>query len=149
MSIRQPLYVVKQITNTETSGTTNYDFMLPQDCDSVSVRAYTGTFTGTSPTIDIYVQTTPDGGSTWYDMVHMTQITAAVSKSLAQWARLGVSTQGTTTSTSGCSTLGSGLVSPLPILSQFMRIAVKLGGTQVVNAGTVIEVFANSQSARP
>lgn len=154
MAIRLPS-VVKQITDTTTTGVTNYDFLLPQDTDNVVVKLYTGTFTGTNPTLDVYVQTTDDGGATWYDMGHFPQSVAAVSKSAAQWAFF--STLGGPKRTQGASVLdignatsssiGVGQYTGLPLLGQLMRIAVKIGGTQVANAGTVITVLANNQSA--
>lgn len=147
MSIRFPLQVVKSITCTATTGTTNYDFFLPQDCDSIVVKYYTGaTFTGTSPTCNVFVQTTDDGGTTWYDVVKFTQIVAAVTKTNAAWATIGVNTSRATASVSGCSTLTAGTQATLPILSRNMRIAVIVGGTQVANDGVEIRVYANSQS---
>lgn len=147
MSIRFPLQTVKSITNTATTGTTNYPFLVPQDIDNLVVKLYTGTFTGTNPTLDVYVQTTDDGGTTWYDVAHFAQATAAISKQLAEWITIPVNlTTKTVPSTSGSSQLAASLVSPIPLLSKEVNIAVKLGGTQVANAGTEIRVYANSQS---
>ena len=147
MAIRFPLQVLKSITNTAVTGTTNYDFFLPQDCDSVVVKLWTGaTFTGTSPTLNVYVQTSDDGGTTWYDLVHFPQLVAAVTKQNANWATVGVNTGKATCSVSGTSTLGSALVAPLPIMSRNMRVAVIIGGTQVANDGVEVRVYANSQS---
>ena len=146
MALRFPLTVVKSITNTAATGTTNYDFFLPTDCDSVVVKLYTGVFTGTSPTLNVYVQTSDDAGTTWYDLVAFPQLVAAVTKQNANWATIGVATGKTTCSVSGSSTLAAPLVAPLPIMSKYMRVAVIIGGTQVVNAGTEVRVYANSQS---
>ena len=146
MSIRFPLQVVKSITNTATTGTTNYDFFLPQDCDSVVVKLYTGTFTGTSPTINVFVQTSDDGGTTWYDLAHFAQLVAEVTKQNANWVTLGVSNKSSNASVAGGSTLAVGLVSPIGILSRNMRVSCLVGGTQVVNTGIEIRVYANSQS---
>ena len=148
MSIRFPLTVVKSITNTRTAaGTDNYAFFVPQDLDSLVVKLYTGTFTGTSPTIDVYVQTTDDGGTTWYDVAHFAQATAAIPKQLAEWVTIPVNSNiKSVPSTSGTSQLGASLISTVPLLSKEVNIAVKIGGTQVVNAGTEIRVYANSQS---
>ena len=148
MSIRTPI-LVKSITNTATTGTTNYDFNLPQDCDSVAVKIYTSTFTGTNPTLDVYVQTTDDGGTTWYDLAHSPQLVAAVTKQNANWIFVSNAGHKIANSVSGASTLGAGVTSGVPILSQFMRVAVIIGGTQVANAGTEIRVYAANQSARP
>ena len=147
MAIRRP-NLVKSITNTATTGTTNYNFVVPQDCDSLVVKLYTGTFTGTNPTLDVYVQTTDDGGATWYDVAHFPQLVAAVTKNNANWAVIGTQTSFVTNSVSGASTLGAGKNATIGLLSEFVRVAVIIGGTQVANAGTEIRVYANSQSGR-
>lgn len=149
MSIRFPLSVVKSITDTATSGTVNYPFLVPQDTESLVVKVYTGTFTGTNPTLDVYFQTTDDGGTTWYDVAHFPQFTAAVSKTQANWITIPVTMNTKTVpSTAGCSTLAASLVSPIPLLSKECNIAVKYGGTQLANGGVEVRVYSNSQ-ARP
>jgi hypothetical protein len=153
MSIRQPSSPIKTIVDTNTSSQTNYDFLLPQDIDSITVRAYTGvTFTGTAPTCDIYVQTQASDGN-WYDMGNLGQITAAIPIDSAIFD---------TYSTFASSPLGSGSIigapkasnlsakrhSGLPILGLACRITIKYGGTQVTNTGVTVNVFAHQQSPR-
>ncbi len=145
MAIRNPI-LVKSITNTATSGTTNYDFFIPQDTDSVTVKLYTGTFTGTNPTLDVYVQTTDDGGVTWYDLGHFAQLVADVTKQNANWMTFSTNTAFIAPSVSGASTLGAGKAAPVPILSTLMRVAVIVGGTLVANAGTEVRVYSASQA---
>lgn len=147
MSIRFPLQVVKSITDTATTGTVNYPFLVPQDIDGVVVKVYTGTFTGTNPTLDVYFQTTDDGGTTWYDVAHFPQFTAAVTKQLANWITIPVNCNvKTVPSTSGTSQLAASLITPIPLLSKECNIVVKYGGTQLTNGGVEIRVLANSQS---
>jgi hypothetical protein len=148
MSIRFPLQVVKSITDTAVTGTVNYPFLVPQDIDSLIVKLYTGaTFTGTNPTLDVYFQTTDDGGTTWYDVAHFAQFTAAISKQQANWITIPVNMNTKTVpSTAGSSTLAVGLVSPIPLLSRECNIIIKYGGTQVANTGVEVRVLANSQS---
>lgn len=155
MSIRVPLKTVQQITDTTTSGVTGYTVILPQDTDSVVLKFYTGTFTGTNPTMDVYVQTTDDGGTTWYDCGNLGQITAAVSAQNARWAEFrfigsAPRTQGASVLAIGAcaaSTATSSQYTGLPLLSNVMRIYFKLGGTQVVNAGAIVNVLVAQQSA--
>lgn len=157
MSIRTPISV-KSITDTNTSGTTNYDFYLPDDTDNITCKVYTGaTFTGTNPTLDVYFMTTDDGGATWYDMGAIPQQTAAVTKTNALWAYFGVvgnpkRTQGASVLDIGSaptSTTTAGRYTGLPLLSKLVRVAIKYGGTQVANTGVEVRVYANSQSTRP
>lgn len=151
MSIRQPHSPVKSITDTGTSGQTNYDFILPQDADNFVVRAYTGaTFTGTSPTCDIYVQTTPDGGVNYYDMANLGQITAAVpidSAIFAGFSTLSDKGTGSIIGAPKASNLSGKVYSGLPIMGRACRITIKYGGTQVANTGITVDVFVNQQSA--
>lgn len=156
MAIRTPI-LVKSITDTNTSGVTNYDFFIPQDTDDVVVKLYTGaTFTGTNPTLDVYVQTTDDGGATWYDVCHFPQLTAAALKAAAYWAF--ASAVGQAKRTQGASWLDIGVATSsstgvaqytgLPLMSTFMRIAIKYGGTQVANTGVEVRVYANHQASK-
>lgn len=152
MGIQIPLKNIKSITDTATSSTVSYPFLIPQDTTGVVVRVYTGaTFSGTSPTADVYFQTSEDGGTTWRDCVHFTQITAARSLQNAEFQPVPVigitGTVGTSgfTSSVAASTLAASKVSGLPILSQQNRIFLSYGGTIGTNSGINVDVLANSQ----
>lgn len=157
MSIRLPLTTVLSITDTATSGTVAYPFQAPQDTDNFVVKFYTGaTFTGTNPTLDVYFQTSDDGGSTWYDVCNLGQIVAAVSAQNARWATVPVlgameRTQGASVLAIGAaaaSTAATSAYTGIPALSAFNRIFLKYGGTQVANTtGVQVRVYANQQSA--
>jgi hypothetical protein len=153
MAIRVPLKVVRSITDTATSGSVTYDTILPQDLQSLVVKVWTGaTFSGTSPTCDVYVQTSDDGGTTWYDCAHHTQITTAVSNALAKFcvvpaAGAGLNTdlgKGYTGSVAS-STIGASSISGLPLLSQLVRIAIKYGGTIGTNSGINVNLLVPDQ----
>lgn len=154
MAIRLPLTVVKTIVDTGTSGATNYDFIIPQDIDDLVFKVSTGaTFTGTNPTCDIYVQTTDDGGTTWYDCANITQLTAAVTNMNAVFATVPVASA---MRTSGASVLATGGAAAstttarqftgVPILSPLLRVTLKYGGTQLANTAVTVKVMANSQA---
>ncbi len=156
MSIRTPLQAILNVADTATSGTVAYPFLIPQDVDDVVVKFYTGaTFTGTSPTLDVYIQTSDDGGTTWYDAGNMGQITAAVSAQNARWGYFGIvntqpRTQGASLLAIGAcaaSTAGSQAYTGLPLLSRYARVYLKYGGTQVANTSANVVVYANQQSA--
>jgi hypothetical protein len=155
MSIRLPLTAVLNFTDTSTSGTANQTVLLPQDTDNVSVKLSAANFAGTNPTCDVYIQTSDDGGTTWYDMANMGQLTSSLAASNARWAYF--STVGQAKRTQGASWLDIGgaaasstgiqAYSGLPLLGRNLRVFLKYGGTQLVNAGVTVNIFANSQSA--
>lgn len=156
MAIRLPLQTLLQTSDTATSGTVAYPFFIPQDTDNIVVKLSTGTtFTGTNPTLDVYVQTSDDGGTTWYDCANVGQITAAVSNQNARWANIPVGsfierTQGASLLAIGAgaaSTASTSQYTGVPILSRYARIYLKYGGTQLANNGVVVTVLANQQSA--
>lgn len=78
--IRQPLQAIKSMTVTATTSSSS-TFIAPNNDYSsligkLSVTTLSG---GTSPTLDVYIQTTDDGGTTWFDAAHFTQATGATS----------------------------------------------------------------------
>lgn len=102
-------------------------FTLPwQDFDSVLVGLFVTTATGTTPTLDLYIQTLgPDGN--WYDMYHWAQQTAATTA--ANQVFVGLSCTGQRTigvvgsKTVAANTLGVGF------MGQSVRLAYTIGGT--------------------
>lgn len=57
--------ITKQVVNASTvTETTSYTFTAPV-ADSYTIALVTGTGTGTSPTLDMSLQHTPDSGTTW------------------------------------------------------------------------------------
>jgi hypothetical protein len=62
-SILKPVGL-KIATGAVVTTTTSYTFTAPV-ADSYTIYLVTGTGTGTSPTLDVSLQHTPDGGTTW------------------------------------------------------------------------------------
>ena len=155
MSFRGPLQVIKQISDTSTTGTVNTTFLLPQDIDSLVVKLWTGTtFSGTSPTADVYCQTTDDGGTTWYDCGRFDQLTTAVTNANAKWMEIPIQNSAANTplgkgytGSVASSTIGVASVSGLPILSQLFRVAIVYGGTIGTNSAINVNVLANNQAS--
>jgi len=152
MAIRVPNKIFGWTNTRVTAGTDTYDFLLPQDCSGFTVQVYTGTFSGTNETADIYVQTSPDGGSTWYDMGHFPQIVAAVTKNGSMFAHFSTTRpeisglSGSAIGAGTTSALAAGEYSGVPILGRNTRILYTQAGTQMANAGTVINVFADQDA---
>lgn len=134
---------VLSVADSSTSGTVAKPFTIPQDADSISVRVYTGaTFSGTSPTCNVYLQTTEDGGTTWRDVASFNQITTNISSQNAQWVTVSNLTAGTgSITTAAASSLGAGKVSGLGLLSPYARIYLVYGGTIGTNSAINVDVF--------
>lgn len=162
MAIRLPLKTVLSSNNAGEDGTNStlgglaVPFTIPQDTDNIVVKMQaTTTGGGVSATL----QTTDDGGSTWFD-VAKTSVVSSATGALSQWfsvpvisAGIGTAVTQTTSSvytatigTAAASSLGSQRMSGLPILSQQARLFLQM---QAAAVGTtwLTEVKVNSQSA--
>lgn len=74
MSIRTPNSPVLSFRSSIASAVTDAaTVLLPQDTDSISVFLTSSVFGIT--TLDTYIQTSADGGTTWLDMANMGQVT--------------------------------------------------------------------------
>lgn len=171
MGIRLPLTTVLDYNDAGNTGATSVvsaTFTIPQDADNIIVKVPVASINGTAPTYDIYLQTTDDGGSTWYDCLHLPTITGTtISNVNALWGSTPVigmgmrstaspaaSTASGTTQVSILTVTGSasmrglapGQNSGLPILSTFGRIQLSLGGTIAANNGVQVQVKVNSKS---
>jgi hypothetical protein len=172
MAIRLPLRTILDYTDTgnvgasSTAGGVAKTFLVPQDTDNIVVKLHPSCVGGT---VSATLQTTDDGGTTWYDVVRTPTIETADSDGFGydQWASapvMGVGirspvlpvsslTTGVSqvsilqaTGSSAASTLGAGQASGLPILGPLNRIFLIYSGDQTVNH-TRVKVLVNSQSA--
>ena len=180
MSIRLPLKNVLDVNNSSlnptgpasVSGGVAYTFDLPQDTDNVVVKFTASILAGG---VSATLQTTDDGGTTWYDVAR----TSIISDSLgfgsvlggghpgAEWLSVPVEGMGIQTTvgnqvsvvgftntttvlrTSGsaaASSLGSSGASGLPILSQRGRIFLRYTAAVTSILNERVTVMANSQS---
>ena len=81
----------------------------------VNVTGVTG-----SGTLDLYIQTTDDGGSSWKDMAHLTQLTATTANPL--YVPIPVASGPVLCGQVGDKTAGAGTVTSLPMLSSTIRL---------------------------
>lgn len=165
MAIRLPLTTVvsktfaNELGASSTAGGIAVPFTLPQDTDNVVVK-FTGSVVGAYSAV---LQTTDDGGTTYYDVAR-TSIISNANNTLAQWISVPVIGAGVATGQTypvvGCilssgirqtaaSTLAGGQVSGLPILSQQGRVFIIITGdvTSAAANTTTVQVKVNSQSA--
>lgn len=166
MSIRLPLKNVGTFTAAanetgagSTAGGIAYSVVLPQDTDNVVVK-FTASVVGAYSAV---LQTTDDGGTTWYD-VSRTSIVSNANTTTATWCLGQVNGGGVATAQNGfptasilsvgirntaASTLAANQISGLPILSQQARVFVRITGdiTDAAANTYTAQVLVNSQSA--
>lgn len=123
MSIRTPNSPVLSFRSSIASAVTDAaTVLLPQDTDSISVFITSSVFGLT--TLNTYVQTSPDGGTTWIDMANMGVIAG---------------TTGATPTTA----------LQQPIVAHFDSVGARgnEGTTSVVNVGSVVQKAINKIGA--
>ena len=172
MAIRLPLQVVFDQNNStvvatgpaSVAGGIGYQFTLPQDTDNVVVKFQASVLGGG---VSATLQTTDDGGTTWYD-VSRTSIVSNANATTAEWISAPIIGIGVSTTVSGptsmaggttpvsvfggigsaaASTLGVKSVSGLPILSQRGRVFLRYTNAVTSVLSERITVMVNSQSA--
>lgn len=171
MGIRFPLQEVLDVQNNGLIGAASVaggianTFVIPQDTDNIVLKMTASTAGAGVSTI---VQTSDDGGTTWYDVARTSIISNAVNEN-AQWLNIGVnglgfrttvigqtSVAGQTNTTVVLNTTGSAAASALGVAGQTgLPILGPLGRTFLVVAAAVTgvasvrtQVYVNSQSGR-
>ena len=176
MSIRLPLQTVLDVNNSavnatgpaSTAGGVANTFTLPQDCESVVVKFTASVLAGG---VSALLQTTDDGGTTWYDVGRTSIVSNANDAVTAQWLAVPVAGFGyrggnviastvatgsvivvtssvlNTIGSAGASTLGQATYSGMPILSQQGRIFFQYTSAVTSVLNERVRVYTNSQSA--
>lgn len=167
MSIRVPNSPVldwhSSIASAVTDATT---VQLPQDTDAITVAVSSSVFGLT--TLQAFFQTTPDGGTTWFDLgstpvitgtTGPTTVTAAQAPYIAHFDSVGA--RGFENSPSvvavgsivnkginqvSSSAIGAGAYSGVPLLSRLFRVFLKATGTGASDIRT--QVYVHNQSNR-
>lgn len=166
MGLRKPLQTIGNFTAaaSETGGGSvaggiAYPFTIPQDSDTIVVK-FTASVAGAGYSATL--QTTDDGGTTWYDVSRTSIVSNAISGT-ATWCSGHVNGVGMATAQNGfptasiltvgirstaASTLGANQISGLPILSDKGRVFVRITG-DITNAAAntyVAQVKVNSEA---
>lgn len=167
MAIRLPLQTVLDVNDSGNVGATSvvsHAFQIPQDTDNIVVKVQTASIVGTNPTAAVYLQTSDDGGTTYYDVLRLPTITGTIANASALWGSAPVIGMGIRSTQSGLSSLvqtsvlsvtgnasvrglAAGQVSGLPILGLQNRIQIAYGGTLDSNDAMRVKIMVNSQSA--
>lgn len=166
MSIRLPLMTIASSQRDTETGTSSVGggipltFTIPQDADNIVVKL-TASMVGAG--ISAQLQTTDDGGTTWFGIARTSIVSNAVGDN-AQWISAAVTGSGVGSSSivatgsviggvgigsAQPSTLASGDVTGMPVLSQLGRVIVQITGNVTAAASNSIltQVKVNSQSA--
>lgn len=162
MAIRLPLNVVGSFDDStevgagSVAGLVTHLFTIPQDTDNITIKL-SASVAGTG--VSALLQTTDDGGTTWFDVTRTSIISNGI-----DWASAPVSGYGMRSSSvvaAGSVIAGGNIGSAtsnstaqksftgLPILSQQGRVSLIINGNVTVAAANSIitQVKVNSQSA--
>ena len=170
MSIRLPLSTLLDVNNTtiratgpaSTAGGVAHAFLIPQDTDNIVVKFTASVMAGGASAT---LQTSDDGGTTWYDVARTSIVSNAIAEN-AQWLSTPVIGIGVRTST-GIASVGGGVhtsvysatgqspasglgqleVSGIPILGRNARIFLRYTAAVTSIISERITVSANSQSS--
>ena len=164
MSIRLPLKTVLSYDDVGQTGATSVaggvakTFTIPQDSDNIVVKLTASVIAGA---VSATLQTTDDGGTTWYDVAR-TSVVSNANNTTATWVSVPVIGAGIATAQNGfptaciistgvrstaASSLGANQVSGLPILSQQGRVFLIYTANVSSTDLALVEVKVNSQSA--
>lgn len=165
MAIRLPLQTVLDYNDTPQTGATSVaggvakTFTIPQDTDNIVVKLTASVIAGG---VSATLQTTDDGGATWYDVAR-TSVVSNANNTTAQWLNIPVigpginpivksnansgSILGGSPGSAAASTLGSREVSGLPIMSQSGRVFLIYTAAVTSTDLARVQVKVNSQSA--
>lgn len=162
MAIRLPLKVVGSFDDSTETGTNSvaglvsHTFVLPQDTDEVVIKL-NASVSGTG--VSALLQTTDDGGTTWFDVARTSIISNGIDWLAAPVIGYGIRSSSivATGSVIGGDTIGSATSNStpqnsqtgMPILSQQGRVSLIINGNVTVAASNSIttDVKVNSQSA--
>lgn len=166
MAIRLPLKTVLSSDNSTETGAASVGggvpilFTIPQDTDNIMLKL-TASVSGAG--VSAQVQTTDDGGTTWFSNGRTSIVSNAVGDN-AQWLSISTLGQGIGSSSvvatgsviagtgigsAQPSLVGSGEMTGMPILSQQARVLLQITGNVTVAASNsiVTQIKVNSQSA--
>ena len=168
--IRLPLQNVLDVNNVainatgpaSTAGGVANTFILPQDCDNVVLKLEASVLAGG---VSATLQTSDNGGATWYDVARTSIVSNTGGSVLAEWLNIpvggfgfrptqGVASVGTGTAVSvlsvtgsaGASTLAQKDFSGLGMMSQYGRVFLRYTSAVTSILNERVQVFTNTQS---
>jgi hypothetical protein len=146
MPLRQALKTHNLLASAARTTSSNAAALLPElvyDSNALTFKVACTAASGTTPTLDLYLQTTIDGGTNWLDCGHFAQITAAATHFMTIPITNATGVLNSSPSDAG---LGAGLANGLPILDRNFRLKWVIGGTTPSFTFSV-DLLANNQQA--
>lgn len=145
--LRQNLKKFRLIALTGVTATTGVSTVfLPEfDISSLTLKVAIANVSGSSPTLDLYAQTSDDGGTTWYDTQHFTQFTAATTNPVFGTITIDAGTN-VNHGAVGSKTVTTGV--GIPQLDRQVRLAYTIGGTTPTFDITVDALLNNFDGSR-
>lgn len=123
-----------------TATVTGSQFAIPI-ADSYEFIADVGAMTGTSPTLDIAFQHSPNGGTNWYTFAKFAQMTAAGQRSLIFSPNVSLAQAA---SEQAIVNTGSAVSINGPVVFNYVRILATVGGTTPSIATLNVWVIASN-----
>lgn len=139
--LRQPVRTFAVVANSNYIGSGNSGtIQLPEfDFNSITYKVQFPGSSGAAPAVDFAMQTTDDGGTTWWDMFRLSLVTASTASGTAYWATVAADDNsrfiGKLVGTIAGNTIA------LPHLSRLIR------GTWVIPTGNIniqVDAFLNT-----
>jgi len=146
--IRNPLRAI-YATGATNTGSLQTTFVIPfDDFDSIVVKyVWTTIIGGATPNMSFFVQTSDDGGTTFYDVASFPCVHTGAGSTY--WAAIPVKYgEGKYIGTVSDGTLAAGSVNGMPLLSKVVRLKWISGGTTVTYYVATPTLYANNQSSR-
>jgi len=159
MGIRFPLKNIRVITDTGTSSVatgTIATFNIPQDTDNVVLKLVTSITGGGA---SAFLQTTPDGGTTWFDVGRTSVVSSDGTERLAQFLSAPVISQGLRTGVNQANSIltvavgsptasltGVQQMTGLPILGTLNRVVLSYSAAGTSNGVAYVDVLVNSEA---
>ena len=104
--------------------------LIPTDWNTLVAKLYATTLSGTSPTLDLYIQTQDPQTATFIDVVHFTQLTTSVTEPNAYFAKFGdQKSSALYVGQPKQQNISVGSISGLPLLSRTAKVIYVYGGT--------------------
>lgn len=154
MALRYPIQTVYSLNSSNTLTTAN-NFNLPAyDYSGLLVKYVLNTMAGgnsSSSTIDVYIQGTDDGGTTWYDAARFAQFNdlSSTGNAKANFLTIPINMgDGKHIGLVTASSIAGSTVTGLPLMGQLGRVYVKFGSIAATGLATyAITITATNQDA--
>lgn len=129
------------LTTSGVSATFNLPGLIGGEPDTAQFLLNAQTMSGTTVTLDVYLQWSSDAGTTWRDFLHFAQQTTTGFNSQLWSRRIAQDFSGTPGAVIGNGVLAAGKSVNGPISSDYARIKWVLGGTITAVNFTLLGVF--------